>query len=174
MKRAKSQKLNANSLHKLYLGLGTNLGDREAHIRKAVSLIGERVGKVLRLSSLIETEPWGFDSPNKFLNAVLLCETTKTPREVLLLTQQIERDMGRTQKSQAISDWPLAVGSKPKANSQQPTAKSQRPTYKDRPIDIDILRYDDITVDEPDLKIPHPLMLERDFVMIPYKEITDT
>ena len=162
MKRAKSQKPKANSQHKLYLGLGTNLGDREAHIRKAVSLIGERVGKVLRLSSLIETEPWGFDSPNKFLNAVLLCETTKTPREVLLLTQQIERDMGRTQKSQAISDWPLAVGSKPKA------------IYKDRPIDIDILRYDDITVDEPDLKIPHPLMLERDFVMIPYKEITDT
>ena len=169
MKRAKSQKPKANSQHKLYLGLGTNLGDREAHIRKAVSLIGERVGKVLRLSSLIETEPWGFDSPNKFLNAVLLCETTKTPREVLLLTQQIERDMGRTQKSQAISDWPLAVGSKPTANSQQPKA-----IYKDRPIDIDILRYDDITVDEPDLKIPHPLMLERDFVMIPYKEITDT
>ena len=152
--------------HQVYLGLGTNLGDREANIQKAIQLIGERVGMVVRQSSLIETEPWGFESPNKFLNAVILCETERTPREVLRLTQKIERDMGRTQKSLAVSDRPLAVSSKPRAKSQKPKAK-----YTDRPIDIDILLYDDITVDEPDLKIPHPLMQERDFVMIPLGEI---
>lgn len=131
--------------HKVYLGLGTNLGDREANIRQAIQLIGERVGAVVRQSSLIETEPWGFESPNKFLNAVILCETEQTPRQVLRLTQQIERDMGRRKK----------------------TGRQ----YKDRPIDIDILLYDDITINEPDLKIPHPLMHERDFVMIPLNEI---
>ena len=135
-----------NSLpHRVYLGLGTNLGDREENIRQAIRLIGERVGTVVRQSSLIETEPWGFESPNKFLNAVILCETERTPREVLRLTQKIERDMGRRKKTSL--------------------------NYSDRPIDIDILLYDDITVDEPDLKIPHPLMYERDFVMIPLKEI---
>ena len=80
------------------------------------------------------------------MNAVILCETTKTPREVLMLTQQIERDMGRRKKS-------VSGG------------------YADRPIDIDILLYDDLTIDEPDLKIPHPLMHQRDFVMIPLEEV---
>ena len=160
-RHADTRRLRNSILHQVFLGLGTNLGNREDNIRKAVSLIGRRVGKVVRLSSLIETEPWGFDSPNKFLNAVLLCETSKTPREVLQLTQQIEYDMGKqrqhaTQRSQ--------IG-----NSQLSNCK-----YHDRPIDIDILRYDDLVVDEPDLKIPHPLMHERDFVMIPYKEITNT
>lgn len=153
---------------KVYLGLGTNLGDREANILKAIELIGERVGTVVRQSSLIETEPWGFESANKFLNAVILCETTKTPHEVLRLTQQIERDMGRTQKSLVVNDWPLADGSEPKVKSKKPKA-----VYKDRPIDIDILLYGDLTVDEPDLKIPHPLMYERDFVMIPLTEIIE-
>lgn len=141
---------------KVYLGLGTNLGNREANIRKAIDLINRRVGQVVRQSSFIETEPWGFKSENRFLNAVILCETTKTPREVLQLTQQIERDMGRTKKS---------VNSK---------LKTQSPHYSDRPIDIDILLYDDITVDEPDLHIPHPLMQQRDFVMIPLREIMDS
>ena len=121
------------------------MGDRESNILQAIQLIGERVGMVLRQSSLIETEPWGFQSPNKFLNAVILCETERTPCEVLRLTQKIERDMGRKKP----------IGGQ----------------YKDRPIDIDILLYDDITVDEPDLKIPHPLMQERDFVMTPLNEI---
>ena len=131
--------------HQVYLGLGTNLGDRKANIEQAIRLIGERIGAVVRQSSLIETEPWGFESPNLFLNAVILCETERTPREVLRLTQKIERDMGRRKKTSL--------------------------NYSDRPIDIDILLYDDITVDEPDLKIPHPLMHERDFVMIPLREI---
>ena len=132
--------------HKVYLGLGSNLGDCRKNLERAIRLIGDRVGRVTRQSSFIETEPWGFESPNKFMNAVILCKTTKTPREVLMLTQQIERDMGRRKKS-------VSGG------------------YADRPIDIDILLYDDLTIDEPDLKIPHPLMHQRDFVMIPLEEV---
>ena len=133
------------------MGLGSNLGDREEIIRKAISLIGERVGLVIRQSSLIETEPWGFESENKFLNGVILCETTLTPRQVLRATQKIERELGKLRKH-STRRTPLSI-------------------YHDRPIDIDILLYDDLTIDEPDLKIPHPLMYERDFVMIPLKEI---
>ena len=137
--------------HKVFLGLGSNLGDREENIRKDISLIGERVGLVIRQSSLIETEPWGFESDNKFLNGVILCETTLTPRQVLRATQKIERELGKLRKH-STRRTPLSI-------------------YHDRPIDIDILLYDDLTIDEPDLKIPHPLMHERDFVMIPLKEI---
>ncbi|MBQ8155572.1 MAG: 2-amino-4-hydroxy-6-hydroxymethyldihydropteridine diphosphokinase [Prevotella sp.] len=137
--------------HKVYLGLGSNLGNREDIIRKAISLIGERVGLLIRQSSLIETEPWGFESDNKFLNGVILCETTLTPRQVLRATQKIERELGKLRKH-STRRTPLSI-------------------YHDRPIDIDILLYDDLTIDEPDLKIPHPLMHERDFVMIPLKEI---
>ena len=153
-------------MHKVYLGLGSNLGDREENICKAISLIDERVGKVLRQSSLIETEPWGFESSNRFLNGVILCETTLSPREVLKATQKIERELGRKKKSKVEGRRSKVEGQKPTANGQQPRAN-----YKDRPIDIDILLYDDWKVDEPDLKIPHPLMLERDFVMTPLKEI---
>ena len=138
-------------VHNVYLGLGSNLGDKEENIRKAITLIGDRVGTVLRQSSLIETEPWGFESENSFLNGVILVETTFTPRQTLKATQKIERALGRRQKS---------VG-----------ADTDVPVYHDRPIDIDILLYDDLSVDEPDLKIPHPLMYERDFVMIPLSEI---
>ena len=139
-----------SGVHQVYLGLGSNLGNRRALLKRAVRLIGERVGEVTRQSTFIETEPWGFESANKFLNAVILCETDMTPREVLEATQQIERDMGRQKIVYRTS--------------------STR-TYTDRPIDIDILLYDDLTVDEPDLKIPHPLMEQRDFVMIPLREI---
>ena len=153
-------------MHKVYLGLGSNLGDREENICKAISLIDERVGKVLRQSSLIETEPWGFESSNRFLNGVILCETTLSPREVLKATQKIERELGRKKKSKVEGRRSKVEGQQPTANGQQPRAN-----YKDRPIDIDILLYDDWKVDEPDLKIPHPLMQERDFVMTPLKEI---
>ena len=138
--------------HNAYLGLGSNLGDREANIRKAISLIGKKVGLVLRQSSLIETEPWGFESANRFLNGVILVETSLTPRQLLKATQKIERQLGRKKKS---------------TDSCLLTPVS----YSDRSIDIDILLYDDLTVDEPDLKIPHPLIEQRDFVMIPLNEI---
>ena len=141
-------------MHRVYLGLGSNLGRRKALLKQAIQLIGERVGEVVRQSSFIETEPWGFESKHKFLNGVILCETGKSPREVLALTQQIERELGRKRKS---------------TDSCLLTPDSSK--YSDRPIDIDILLYDDLTIDEPDLKIPHPLMEQRDFVMIPLNEI---
>ena len=139
--------------HQVYLGLGSNLGDCRKNLERAIRLIADRVGAVTRQSSFIETEPWGFESENRFLNAVILCETTQTPREVLRLTQQIERDMGRRK----------VVGGGLTVDGQR--------IYSDRIVDIDILLYDDLAVDEPDLKIPHPLMHQRDFVMIPLKEI---
>ena len=151
--------MRSDELHRVYLGLGSNLGDREEHFRKAVALIGEKVGLVIRQSSLIETEPWGFESENRFLNGVILVETSLTPRQLLKATQKIERELGKRRKH-ATRRSPL--------NSQFSILNSQ---FKDRPIDIDILLYDDLTVDEPDLKIPHPLMHERDFVMIPLNEI---
>lgn len=132
--------------HIVYFSIGSNLGNRKRLVAEAVSLLGERIGRVLRQSSPMETEPWGFSSPNKFINLCVCCETGLSPRQVLLVTQQIERDMGRVSKS---------VGGE----------------YHDRIIDIDILLYDDLHVDEPDLKIPHPLMRERDFVMKPLREI---
>ena len=145
--------------HQVYLGLGSNLGDREALIEQAIGLIGERVGRVVRQSSLIETEPWGFESENKFLNGVILCETTLTPRQLLKATQKIERELGKNK----------AHATKRSHDSSLFTLHSS--LYKDRPIDIDILLYDDVTIDEPDLQIPHPLMHKRDFVMIPLREI---
>ncbi len=134
--------------HTVFLGLGSNQGDRKENLQEAIRLVGERVGTVVRQSSFLETEPWGYASVNAYLNAVISCRTDKAPREVLLLTQQIERELGRTSKS---------VGGQ----------------YHDRPIDIDILLYDELTVDEPDLQIPHPLMQQRDFVMQPLREILD-
>lgn len=142
--------------HEVYLGLGSNLGDRAGNLREAIRLIGERVGQVTRQSSFIETDPWGFDSANRFLNAAILCETERSPREVLMATQEIERDLGRKSKTLTAHHSSLTTHQ-----------------YSDRPIDIDILLYDDLTVDEPDLQIPHPLMHQRDFVMKPLKEITD-
>jgi len=138
--------------HQVYLGLGSNLGNRWENLEQAIRFIDEQVGPVTRQSSFVETEPWGFQSDNRFLNAVILCETDKTPREILRLTQQIERDMGRRKNVKR---------------------RLTNRTYTDRPIDIDILLYDDLTVDELDLKIPHPLMYERDFVMLPLREINN-
>lgn len=134
------------TMHKLYLSLGTNLGNRKANIREAVEKIQEQIGDIVRQSALYETTPWGFSSPNDFINACVCVATALSPRQVLLVTQRIEREMGRT-------------------------VKSENGEYHDRIIDIDILTYDDERVDEPDLKIPHPLMHEREFVMAPLREI---
>ena len=152
-------------MHEVYLGLGSNLGDREQQLRQAVRLVDERVGRVVRQSSFIQTEPWGFQSEHQFLNAAICCLTDKTPREVLQLTQQIERDLGKT-KAHA-THRPSSILHHPSSIFHLPSSL----IHHDRPIDIDILLYDDWKVDEPDLKIPHPLMHQRDFVMIPLKEI---
>lgn len=143
--------------HQVYLGLGSNLGDRAHNLAEAIRLIGERIGTVSRQSTLIETEPWGYESRNRFLNGVILCETLLSPQEVLKATQKIERELGR----------------KKKTTGTLPNGGPVKKTYADRPIDIDLLLYDELTIDEPNLKIPHPLMQERDFVMIPLREIKE-
>lgn len=131
-----------------YLSLGTNLGDKRKNIAEAINYIGELVGDVVRQSALYETEPWGFRSDNRFVNAAVCVDTRLSPRRLLEVTQHIEREMGRTLKSDGGE-------------------------YHDRIIDIDILLYGDQHIDEPDLKIPHPLMHERDFVMTPLNEIME-
>ena len=131
-----------------YLSLGTNLGDKRKNIAEAINNIGELVGDVVRQSALYETEPWGFRSDNRFVNAAVCVDTQLSPRRLLEVTQRIEREMGRTLKSDGGE-------------------------YHDRIIDIDILLYGDQHIDEPDLKIPHPLMHERDFVMTPLNEIME-
>ncbi|MGN0233747.1 MAG: 2-amino-4-hydroxy-6-hydroxymethyldihydropteridine diphosphokinase [Bacteroidaceae bacterium] len=133
-------------VHVLYLALGTNLGDRRANLLRALDMIGQRIGQVCRRSSFLQTEPWGFSSPNIFLNAACMVHTTLGPMQCLECTQQIEREMGRTRKS--------AEG-----------------VYADRVIDIDLLVYDDLHIVTPQLTLPHPLMMEREFVLRPLSEI---
>ena len=128
-----------------YLALGTNIGNKRRNMITAAALLAERVGDVLALSGFYETEPWGFQSENTFLNAALRLETSLSPLELLKATQQIEAEMGRTQKSNG--------------------------TYHDRIIDIDILLYDDLILQTPELTLPHPLMQDRRFVMEPLLEI---
>lgn len=133
-------------MHKLYLSLGTNLGNKKQNLLEAIEKIEKSVGTVMRQSTFISTDPVDFVSENTFLNAAILVHTNLTPLECLDITQQIERNMGRTRKS---------------VNG----------IHFDRIIDIDILLYDDIHLTSPRLTIPHPKMYERDFVMIPLREI---
>jgi len=135
-----------DNTHIVYLGLGTNLGNKEANLKEAIEEIRKRVGEVTSLSAFYATKPWGFESDHSFLNAVCRISTPFSPREVLHLTQDIERSLGRLKKT---------------VNRQ----------YSDRLIDIDILLYDDIHMNTSELTIPHPLMWEREFVTIPLKEI---
>lgn len=134
-----------------YLGLGTNLGDKEANLRTAVRLLEERVGKVASLSAFYATEPWGFASDHTFLNAATEVHTSLSPLEVLDRTQEIERLMGRSHKS---------------VNG----------VYADRVIDIDLLLCfaEDgrpVRINTEKLTLPHPLMRQREFVMKPLREI---
>lgn len=133
-------------MHTVYLGLGTNLGDKEANLKAAIEEIRKRIGEVTSQSAFHVSEPWGFTSEHTFLNAVCCIRTFFSPVEVLHLSQDIERSLGRIKKS--INGY-----------------------YCDRLIDIDILLYDNLQINTPELTIPHPLMWQRDFVMIPLKEI---
>ena len=130
----------------VYLSLGSNLGDKQANIKKALALISERVGEVLALSGINETSPWGYESQETYLNVVIKVETGLTPEALLEATKDIERLIGRGDKTM---------------NGQ----------YSDRVIDIDILLYDDLILDRPNLTIPHPLMHLRAFVLQPLNEI---
>jgi len=131
----------------VFLGLGSNLGEREALLLRAIEEIEKLVGPIVARSAFIETEPWGFESEHRFLNAVVRCQTDLEPLQVLDCTQQIERVLGKREEHH--------------------TLRIHQPVYFDRPVDIDVLLYDCMTIHEPRLTVPHPLMRERDFVMKP-------
>lgn len=144
----------------LYLSLGSNMGDRAANIENAISLLNIELKTPYKaVSSLLETEPWGFESEQKFLNAAVhyqlqLKEGYNPEAEALMILEickDIERRLGREM-------------------SVEYNAAGER-VYHNRPIDIDILLFGDHKIDCPELTIPHKLMYERDFVMIPLKEI---
>lgn len=129
----------------IILSLGTNLGDKQANLEKAICHIA-RFATIIRRSSIIETAPWGFESQNSFLNMVVAIETTLSPLQLLDATQHIEREMGRTEKS-------------------------ENGIYHDRIIDIDIITYNKKKMDTPRLILPHPRAHLRDFVMVPLREL---
>lgn len=131
---------------KLYIALGSNLGDREENLRHALDLIAEAAGPLLRCSSFHETEPVGFNSSHPFLNAAALFETSLSATELLDITQKIEIRMGRT-------------------------VKSTGGIHHDRPIDIDLLALGDECLDLPALTLPHPRLHQRRFVLAPLAEI---
>lgn len=140
MERMKGQTVTA------YLGLGSNIGDRDSNLREAVVRLGDSAGlTVVAISSIYETAPWGYTDQPDFLNCVLEIETRLTPTELLARTEKVEQDVGRT------PSW----------------------RYGPRLIDVDILLYGEqcLQLDDPDLVIPHPRMELRAFVLIPLAEI---
>ena len=128
----------------VFLGIGTNLGSREINLEKAIESIGKFIGPVIKTSSIYETEPWGFQSNEEFLNQVVMVNTDVNPSGLLGRILMIESTLGRVRGEKR---------------------------YESRLIDIDILLYDDIIVDEESLKIPHPLMHQRRFVLVPLCEL---
>ena len=144
----------------LYLSLGSNMGDREANIETAISLLNIELKTPYKaVSSLLETEPWGFESDQKFLNAAVHYELRLkkgyNPEAeglmILEICKDIERRLGRTGGPEY--------------------GEGGERIYHSRPIDIDILLFGDHKIDCPELTVPHRLMYERDFVMIPLKQI---
>lgn len=129
----------------VYLGLGSNLGNKENNFNDTILLLNIQVGNILSVSKFYKSEPVGFKSENNFLNAVVSMSTDLTPYELLKKTQDIEKILGRTKKSNG--------------------------NYSDRIIDIDILFYNQLQLSTPNLTIPHPLMHERSFVLLPMREI---
>ena len=130
----------------VYLGLGTNIGNRKENLTRAIEALSLALGHYTALSSFIETAPWGFDSDNAFLNCTVAFDTELSPFQLLDTTENIERELGRT-------------------------SKSNGGVYHDRVIDIDILLYSSETVSTERLTIPHPLMHMRDFVLEPLAQI---
>ncbi|MGH7714838.1 MAG: 2-amino-4-hydroxy-6-hydroxymethyldihydropteridine diphosphokinase [Vulcanimicrobiaceae bacterium] len=127
------------------IGIGANLGDAVGMVRMAIGSLG-RYGTVVRASSLYRSKPWGVTDQPVFINAAILLETELTPRELLGELKGLEMELGR------------------------------EPSYRwgPRAIDLDILTYDDWSVDEPDLVVPHPRLHERAFALIPLAEIDPT
>jgi len=132
-------------MNKVYLSLGSNLGNKPAHLLRSIGYIAEKIGKISAISSVYETKPWGFESDNDFLNMVACVETQLPPDEVLAVAQAIEKTMGRVQKTQD--------------------------SYHDRVIDIDLIAYGDLIIQTESLQLPHPLFHKRQFVLEPFNEI---
>jgi len=128
----------------VYIGLGTNMGNRNENLVQAINLLNRKGASVIRVSGIYDSEPWGFTSKNKFLNQVIKVETSLEPFILLELILQIENEMGRTRH---ISG------------------------YEDRIIDIDILIYDNRIIKSKKLEIPHKQMHSRAFVLAPLLEI---
>ena len=128
----------------IILSIGTNIGDRQANIANAITALGQ-IGKVVTVSPIYTSEPWGFESENGFYNIALILETSLSPLDLLYATQQIERDLGRTAKTTT--------------------------SYTDRIIDIDIIDYNNQTIDTQTLTLPHKLMHKRNFVLYPLADI---
>jgi 2-amino-4-hydroxy-6-hydroxymethyldihydropteridine diphosphokinase len=127
----------------VYIGIGSNLGDREKNCLHAIKLLQKKGITVTKRSSLYETEPWGLKDQPYFINMAIEIETALEPKELLRILKDIEREIGRKESSK----------------------------WGPRIIDLDILLFDNIIVNEDNLKIPHPLMHERDFVLKPLCEI---
>jgi len=127
-----------------FLGIGTNLGDREVNLQEVLVRIEESIGEILAVSSVYETEPWGFESKDWFLNMILYIRTDLKPSGLLGRLLIIEALMGRVRDEK---------------------------DYKSRIIDIDILLYENETISEPGLTIPHPRLHKRRFVLVPLCEI---
>lgn len=132
--------------HLIYIAFGSNLGDTAQNIDNAIDRLQDNGCTLISCSSYIETKSEGFQSEHTFLNAAAMFETGLTPQQLLRLTQQIEKNMGRT-------------------------AKSVDGQYHDRIIDIDLLLFDDWTLSTPTLTLPHPRMHQRRFVLKPLSEI---
>ena len=132
-------------MSKVYLSLGTNLGDKTGNLLQAIICITKEIGILSAISSVYETEPWGYESDNNFLNMAVCAETLLKPEEILTITKSIEKSIGREEKT--------------------------IDSYRDRLIDIDIIAYDDLIVNLNNLKLPHPLFHDRKFVLEPLNEI---
>lgn len=132
-------------MSKVYLSIGSNKGNRSVLINKAIDEIEKKVGIIISRSSIYQSKSWGFDS-NDFYNLCLLIDTDIMPKSLLINLKKIEKSMGR---------------------------EDVDGSYSDRFIDIDILFYDNIITDSEDLKIPHPKIEIRKFVLVPMLEIAD-
>ncbi|MDR1436764.1 MAG: 2-amino-4-hydroxy-6-hydroxymethyldihydropteridine diphosphokinase [Candidatus Symbiothrix sp.] len=137
--------MTGSTVHTAYLALGSNLGDKKRNLLTALTFIAERTGTFSAVSSVYETEPWGFRSENTFLNQAVAVETLLTPIELMNVTQEIEKEMGRT--------------------------KTNKRDYEDRIIDIDLIFYDNLIYKSETLELPHPLLHLRQFVLEPLNEI---
>ena len=132
---------------------GGNLGDVKSRLQRAQKLVNERVGAVLRCSHRYESEPWGFAAAGRFSNQAMEISTDLAPAEGLGAVQAIEAELGRD-----------------RAAEQREKARSGA-AYVSRPIDIDILFYDDLVLASERLTLPHPLLAEREFALVPLCEI---